>query len=525
MHPLLSILRAAHCRSTHHYFAIDALPLVETDAGVRLTKTLLRYHNDYLRGAKDPDTRFRDFQNHVVHVTDGYWGGAPRVAHQWYDRLQKYLRNDRWSDAAHAAGVLSHYFTDPIMPLHTQQSGREKILHRPIEWSVTKSYQTIMKMWDREQMQIVFEMSDQPGWLGEAILHGARHANQYYFPLMDTYDLGRGRSKPQEGLSLIAKQALAELFGLAVTGWARVIERAAAEAEAAKAGLLPSPSAPLAMILATARVPMRLWIRNLDHAHERQAVESLIEEFERTGELKQNLSTEVDIVHRVIKVHEDEKVWKQRRRQLQSDRTEIQVQGSPVQEGPVQEGPALKAPVQGSKTKDAIETMREPLVLPFPNGKTANADLRYSLHLQDALVDAPSIGPRTADRFTAIGIHSVHHFLKADAGSMCDELATRWISESIISLWQLQAKVMCSVPELNCLESQLLAGAGFVSRQSIADCEAETLYQAVSQYAATSAGKRYLRGQNPPKLTDVQTWVANAIGACAVHQSNITKAA
>jgi len=363
MNPLLSILRAAHCRSTHHFFAVDALPLVTTDAGQRLTKTLLRYHDAYLRGAKDPDTRFRDFQNHVVHVTDGYWGGAPRVAHQWYDRLQKYLRAKRWSDAAHAAGVLSHYFTDPIMPLHTQQSNREKVLHRPIEWSVTKSYSTIMKMWDRERMKIVFEMSDQPGWLGEAILHGARHANQYYFPLIDTYDLGRGRRKPQEGLSLIARQALAELFGLAVTGWARVIERAAADAESATGQPLPSPSAPLAMILATARVPMRLWIRNLDHGHERRAVEALIDEFQRTGEVKQNLSNEVDIVHRVIKVYEDEKIWKKRREQLQSDRTEITVEKSVVSAD--------------------VQSEREPRVLPFPTGKPDSANVRFGLHIQD----------------------------------------------------------------------------------------------------------------------------------------------
>ena len=513
MHPLLSILRAAHCRSTHHYFAIDALPLVETDAGQRLTKILLRHHDSYLRGAKDPDTRFRDFQNHVVHVTDGYWGGAPRVAHQWYDRLQKYLRTQRWSDAAHAAGVLSHYFTDPIMPLHTQQSDREKILHRPIEWSVTKSYQAIMKMWDREQMRIVFEMSDQPGWLGEAILHGARHANQYYFPLMDTYDLGRGRSKPQEGLSLIAKQALAELFGLAVTGLARVIEHAAADAESTIGQPLPSPSASLGMILATARVPMRLWIRNLDHAHERRAVESLIQEFQRTGEVKQNLPAEVDIVHRVINIYADEKVWKQRRKQLQSDRTEIKVEHTSVDDDDD----------AASETTLVPQSEREPRVLPFPTGKVAATrdDVRYGLHLQDPLVDAPSIGPRTAERFKAIGIHSVHHFLKAEPETMCDDLATRWISESILTLWQAQAKAMCCVPKLNCLDAQLLAGAGFVTRQSIAQSNPETLHQAVSRYAATAAGKRYSRGQQAPELSEVKSWIDNARSA-ELHQHTDT---
>ena len=87
---LATILRGAACCSTHQLFALDALPLVQTDAGKRLVRLLLRHHHRYLAGATDPDLRFRDFQNHVVHVTDGYWGGAPRVAHQWYDRLQRY---------------------------------------------------------------------------------------------------------------------------------------------------------------------------------------------------------------------------------------------------------------------------------------------------------------------------------------------------------------------------------------------------------------------------------------------------
>ena len=170
MNLLLSILRAAHCRSTHHYFAIDALPLVQTEAGKRLTSQLLRHHDRYLTGAKDPDTRFRDFQNHVVHVTDGYWGGAPRVAHMWYDRLQRYLRNDRFGDAAHAAGVLSHYFTDPLQPLHTQQCEQEKVLHRPIEWSITKSYDQIYQHWKGDELRIVFQLSGEPGWLGRSNL-------------------------------------------------------------------------------------------------------------------------------------------------------------------------------------------------------------------------------------------------------------------------------------------------------------------------------------------------------------------
>jgi hypothetical protein len=313
MSALQSILRAAHCRSTHHYFAIDALPMVQTDAGKRLVGLLLRHHDRYLTGAKDPDTRFRDFQNHVVHVTDGYWGGAPRVAHQWYDRMQRYLRKERFSDAAYAAGVLSHYFTDPMQPLHTQQCDRERILHRPIEWSITNSYDDILRSWQDDELRVVFQLSEGPGWLGEAILHGARFANRRYGQLLDEYDLDNGATNPPAGLNVKLRASVSELFGLAITGWARVLERAAADAEAIRSRALPTASLSLPTILATLRVPLRLWMRRTEYKEEQLAVSLLVDEFRRTGAVQENVPVEVDIVHRVVGIHQAEQRWAQER--------------------------------------------------------------------------------------------------------------------------------------------------------------------------------------------------------------------
>ncbi|TWT53709.1 hypothetical protein Pla22_13410 [Rubripirellula amarantea] len=494
MNPLITILRHTQCRSTHHHFALDALPLVGTDAGKRLTKILLRYHDDYLRGAKDPDTRFRDFQNHVVHVKDGYWGGAPRVAHQWYDRMQRYLRKGKLHYAAHSAGVVSHYFSDPMMPLHTQQCDREKILHRPIEWSVTKSYSSIYKIWRDDEMRVVFDLSDKPGWLGEAILHGARYASDYYHPLMDTYDLARGKKNPTLGLSLISKQALAELFGLVVTGWARVLERAAADAEATMMHSLPTVSTTKAAALAIGRAPTKYLVSRLSNYQERLAVEALIEEYERTGELVRHLPVEVDIVHRVNKVWADENAWKARREQLRSSQTKVDVETSE------------------SMTD---ETDPEPRTIPFPQTtsqpRTRNRPLpTIRLFVTDPLVDAPSIGPRTAERFLSIGVHSVGQFLSASADDLSDQLATRWINSSIIELWQRQARVMCDVPGLNALAAQMLAGAGITDRSTLSNCDSTELHAKVSDYATTSAGRRYLRGSMPPKLSEVQKWIDDA---------------
>ena len=103
MDRLHSLVRSAHAIGTHQRLVVDALPHVKSAAGHRLVRWLLYHHRSMLRGAVDPDERFRDFHNHILHVADGYWGGAPRVAHQWYGRLVTHLIAERFDRAAHAA--------------------------------------------------------------------------------------------------------------------------------------------------------------------------------------------------------------------------------------------------------------------------------------------------------------------------------------------------------------------------------------------------------------------------------------
>lgn len=496
MNPLLSILRAAHCRSTHQFFAMDAIPLVQTDAGKRLTSHLLRHYRRYLTGARDPDTRFRDFQNHVIHVDDGYWGGAPRVAHKWYDRLLRYLRERRYGDAAHAAGVLSHYFTDPLQPLHTQQNAREAVLHRPIEWSITQSYDSILRHWTEDDLRVVFQISDGPGWLGEAILHGARFANRKFTTILDAYDLVKGMANPGDGLDMEGRAALAELFGLCITGWARVIERAASDAESQIGRPLPIASRGIPTAMATLGIPAGLLLRRLEYNAERRAVEALVDEFRLTGTLKKHLPCEVDIVQRVVHVYEDEKRWRKRREQrLASTATVITIES---------------ADGHGSSTRDADD--ERPATIPF----VARESRRGSLRAGDPLIDAPSIGPKTAARFTAIGINTVGDFLSSSAADVAERLRTYWITDSTVSHWQGQARLMCEVPDLKPINAQLLAGAGQTSAAELAQCEPAHLFALVSNFAATSTGRRYLRGTEPPTRSDIDSWVLSATNASSL---------
>ncbi|MEM6365693.1 MAG: DUF4332 domain-containing protein, partial [Planctomycetota bacterium] len=420
---LLSLLHAAHCRSTHHHIALAALPLIETAAGRCLASQLLRHHPRYLTGAKDPDTRFRDFQNHVIHVDDGYWGGAPRVAHQWFERLQLYLRQRRYSDAAHASGVLSHYFTDPIMPLHTAQSPVEQVLHRPIEWSITNCCRDLLRRWHNSSRETIFELSEKEGWLGEAILHAARVAHGHYDYLLKTYDLAAGEKHPPAGLVADLPDRMADLLGLAVTGWARVLERIAWQAQA-DGNPIPATSTSVGMILATIRVPDRCWLRRLEHGRERNAVEALVSEFRETGQLHQHCPSEQKVLSRVREIRHREQDYRARR--------ELAAK--------------LNREQQRTKAGTEAEPQSDPVLLPMPTSHQPigseglwEASDEPRLRVIDTLEAAPSIGPKTAARFAAIGISTVGEFLAADMNQMVRSLATRWMTQKTLTAWRYQA--------------------------------------------------------------------------------------
>jgi hypothetical protein len=289
------------------------LPLVQTEAGQRLVGHLLCHYRRYLSGAIDPDVRFRDFQNHVVHVDEGYWGGAPRVAHRWYDRMLRYLRTDRFSDAAHAAGVLSHYFTDPMQPLHTHSCDREAVIHRPLEWSVLQSYESILADWKSDDMRVVFRLSDRSEWLGEAVLHGARFAHHKLARLLDGFDLAVAVRNPAQGLSPELRASMAEVFGIAITGWARVIERAARDAELNRGRELPQAGSWSATVNAMLLAPLSRWRRRGRYRRAQREVEALYEEYAAHGRLLGHLPTEVDVVQRVVQIYQREKRWKSSR--------------------------------------------------------------------------------------------------------------------------------------------------------------------------------------------------------------------
>jgi predicted flap endonuclease-1-like 5' DNA nuclease len=457
---------------------LDALPLIKTDGGRRLGSQLLKHYRPYLAGAKAPDKEFRDFRNHVIHVQDNHWGGAATTAQKWYDQLVRSIRRSNWSEVAYDAGVLSHYFTDPLMPLHTAQSDIESVVHRPLEWSVTKSYDRILQRYQAGGHRVFFETSHGADWLAEAVTKGAELSNRHYDELIRRYNLSKGTSRPQDGLDDESIEILAGLFGIALTGWAHIVERAAIDAN------IEIPRAPLTMSSVVAAISMPLgWIlRRIESASEQQAVKAIFEEFRVSGTVTENLPEEIRVVHQERQRDRDAATGAQTASTIPFTRPTK----SATRDGSSQQ------PVAGSiATRD--QTSPE-----------------FGLAMTDDLVDAPSIGPKTARRFAKIGITTVAQFLDASPATMADQLRTRWIKTETLVDWQDQARLVATVPGLCGYKSQLLVGAECRDCQSLSRQTAAALHQRVEEFAATKAGQRVLRSNKLPTVEDIAQWITNA---------------
>lgn len=135
---------------------------------------------------------------------------------------------------------------------------------------------------------------------------------------------------------------------------------------------------------------------------------------------------------------------------------------------------------------------------------------RYYLSLDDEIVRAPSIGPRTAERLQPHGITHVKHLLACDAERLSARLGARHLTTSKILAWKHQARLVCTIPWLRGMHAQLLVGAGYASIEKILQTDRSQVCAAVTQFAMSRDGQSILRGATPPELDRIMRWIENS---------------
>lgn len=479
---LFRIVYAAHATGTHHKLALDALHHLANPNAVRWQRLFLKYAELYMQGSKAPDNEFKDFKNHVLHVRDGYWGGALDKAERWYANLTETLARGDWEVAAWTAGVLSHYVTDPLQPFHTGQSDAENSIHRAAEWSISKSYDALRAQGLADGAPFLVATSDGATWLRELVLSGAEKANPHYETLIAHYDLHKGVGDPPAGLDMVSRRILGGLVVHAAAAFAAVLDRAFVDC-----GREP-PEVDLALdtILAAVKIPAKVLAKRLADAEDRKIVTAMYDELTTTGRVDATLP-EDDRVVRDLYAKEVEAPRRAERAVARANALAPQ--------------PSVAT---AKKPKAVVTAIREPAPSAAP------ADAKHYLALTDDIERAPSIGPKMAEKLAPLGIKSVADLLAASAYLTADSLRSRHVKAETILLWQDQCRLMLDVPGLRGTHAELLAGSGYRTADRLAEADEVALSADVLAFAATTAGKRILRDGQPPDIERIKGWLAAA---------------
>lgn len=531
MSPLFRIVYATHANGTHHKLALDALDAMSRPDADDWTRLFLKYVERYLQGSKAPDVTFKDFKNHVLHVAENYWGGAPEKVQEWYNRTVFELKASNWPDAVFAAGVLSHYFTDPLMPFHTGQTEAENAIHRATEWSINRSYNTLRALGEKRFGRMSIAVPSGPKWLSEFVCDNAEFSHRYYEKLIAHYDIHKGATRPEEGLDDIAKDIVAELLVYASTTFGKVLDRAIAEAGVAA----PEVTLTAETFLAMTQIPRKFIEKRLSNEEDRKLVAAIYDELRATGRVEHSLSEDDKTIRDLYQaeVLAPKLAEREAQRAIRidgADDTPLQIavaKSAGAANAFSEQPPALpetSRPAPRTPIADIPNIARrvdqEPAHQPRPTPAPRKPDdravaNRAYLAETDDLEAAPSIGPKTAERFAAIGVRTVADFLSQTAGHMADQLDDPHMDTETLEEWQDQARLVIAVPGLRGTHAQLLVGAGYRTARAVADADPIALSASVLKFAMTSAGKRALREGRPPDIEKIKGWVDVAKQAVA----------
>jgi hypothetical protein len=179
---------------------------------------------------------------------------------------------------------------------------------------------------------------------------------------------------------------------------------------------------------------------------------------------------------------------------------------------------ALMANMPDNDDEPVTEAVIEPLV---PEVKTETAkpaaaqehpkpkpELGPRLTLMSPVVDAPSIGPKTAGRLKDVQITTIGDLLNADATETSAALNVRYITAKTLTDWQDQTRLMLEAPGLRVLDSQILVGAGIRSAEELAGSSARKVLNAALTFLETPSGARVAWGADTKvQEDDVKQWI------------------
>ena len=132
---------------------------------------------------------------------------------------------------------------------------------------------------------------------------------------------------------------------------------------------------------------------------------------------------------------------------------------------------------------------------------------KFHLTTSSQVVDAPSIGPKTAQQLQDIDIHTIRDLLNRDADSIVRQLDNPRIKTDSVRQWQQQACLLCRVPQLQNRDAMILVACGIETPEKLQMQQAVTLYDMVEPFVQSKEGQRVIRNGKQPDLATIDNWI------------------
>jgi hypothetical protein len=113
-----------------------------------------------------------------------------------------------------------------------------------------------------------------------------------------------------------------------------------------------------------------------------------------------------------------------------------------------------------------------------------------------------------ASRLEEHGVYTVQQLLNADADTLAEQLDHRRVDGEIVRQWQMQAELVCRIPNLRGHDAQMLVACEICAPEDLASMDPTVVLEQVLEFAQTSDGARVLRGGKEPDMDEVQDWIA-----------------
>jgi hypothetical protein len=176
-----------------------------------------------------------------------------------------------------------------------------------------------------------------------------------------------------------------------------------------------------------------------------------------------------------------------------------------------------REPVSIMRDRPPAELVPREAVFKQEQVALGDSKLRFYLDLKDHIEAAPSIGPKTAERFERIGVRTVEDFVRQTAESMAAKLKYQRITADLIRTWQNQARLVCRIPNLRGHDAQLLVACDLIEPEKIAAMQPQRLLDIILPFARSKEGMKIVRTGKEPDLQEVSAWIRWAAMTRSIH--------